>query len=190
MTDGKTLLVCAQGRGADKLKQLLNGTRDVAVAASAGEARLMMAAPGGYSLVIINAPLLDETGLELATGLTEESMSAVILLVKTELLSMVYEQATASGVLVVGKPIIPQVFQQTLQLAMATRNRLAMLNRENEKLHKKLEELRVVDRAKCLLIENMRITEAEAHRAIEKQAMDQRVPRLRVARELIARFEL
>lgn len=185
-----TLLICPQGRGADKLKPLLGAwAAGALVAGSAGEARRLLA-NGEAELVIINAPLPDETGLELAMELTAASASAVMLLVKAELMSMVFTPATEAGVLVVSKPIIPQVFQQTLQLAAATRNRLLLMSRENEQLHKRLEELRVIDRAKCLLIQHLRITEQEAHRAIEKQAMDERVPRLSVAKQLLARFEL
>ncbi|NLO86147.1 MAG: ANTAR domain-containing protein [Clostridiales bacterium] len=191
MSDGKTLLVCPQGRGADKLKQLLieGVSKDTLVASSAGQAR-QQAGQMNVSLVIINAPLGDETGLELAMELTQESMAAVVLIIKAELVSMIYDHATQAGVLVVSKPIIPQVFQQTLQIALATQKRMQLLNKENEKLHAKLEEMRVVARAKCLLIEHMHISEEEAHRAIEKQAMDLRLPRVRVAKELIARFEL
>ncbi len=191
MTGGKTLLICPQGRGADKLRLLLPDTAhvDADIAGSAAEARRMMAG-AGYALAVVNAPLTDETGLELATELTGSTLAAVILLVKAELMSMVYAPATEAGVLVVSKPVIPQVFQQTLQLAAATRSRLLVLSRENERLHQKLEEIRVIDRAKCLLIENMRISETEAHRAIEKQAMDRRVSRVLIAKELLKRFEL
>ena len=80
--------------------------------------------------------------------------------------------------------------QQSVQLAAATHNRLMTLNRENEQLHRKLDEIRLVDRAKCLLIEHERLTEAEAHRTIEKQAMDQRLPRARVAQLILDRYEL
>ena len=47
-----------------------------------------------------------------------------------------------------------------------------------------------MDRAKCLLIEHRHLSEAEAHRAIEKQAMDQRLPRARVAQLILDRYEL
>ena len=50
--------------------------------------------------------------------------------------------------------------------------------------------LRSSDRAKCLLIEHMRITEEEAHRVIEKEAMDSRMSRVRVARRVLDQFEL
>ena len=91
--------------------------------------------------------------------LTGVTLSAVVLLVRAELMSMVYTPATEAGVLLVGKPVIPQVLQQSVQLAAATHRRLMTLSRENEQLHRKLDEIRLVDRAKCLLIEHARLTE-------------------------------
>ena len=157
MAQERALVVSAQGL--DKLRRALASS-----AASGGEAR-RAAAQDTWPLVVINAPLPDETGLELAMELTGTTLSAVVLLVRAELMSMVYGPATEAGVLVVGKPVIPQVLQQSVQLAAATHNRLQTLSRENEKLHRKLDEIRLVDRAKCLLIERRHLSEAEAHRA-------------------------
>ncbi len=189
LTQEKALLVCAQGE--DKLRRLLRslGIAEASCAATAGEARRWLA-QDECGLVVINAPLPDETGLELAMELSESSLSAVILLVRAELMSMLYTPATEAGVLVVQKPIIPQAMQQSVQLAAAMHSRLRLLGRENEKLAKRLEELRLVDRAKCLLIERAHMSESEAHRTIEKQAMDARIPRAQVARSVIAQYEL
>lgn len=189
MAQERALLVSA--RGVDKLRQALAsaGFLTIASAASAGEAR-RAAAQDTWPLVVINAPLPDETGLELAMELTGVTLSAVVLLVRAELMSMVYTPATEAGVLLVGKPVIPQVLQQSVQLAAATHRRLMTLSRENEQLHRKLDEIRLVGRAKCLLIEHARLTEPEAHRAIEKQAMDQRLTRARVAQLILDRYEL
>lgn len=163
--------------------------KETVVASSAGHARRLLAQMN-FSLVIINAPLGDETGFEFAMETTQGSTTAVVLIVKTELLIMIYDPATQAGVLVVSKPITLQVFTQSLQIGLAMQKCMQMVSKENEKLHAKLDEMRVVARAKCLLIEHMHISEMEAHRAIEKQAMDMCQPRSRVARELIERFEL
>ena len=159
MAQERALVVSAQGL--DKLRKALAsvGFLNAASAASGGEAR-RAAAQDTWPLVVINAPLPDETGLELAMELTGTTLSAVVLLVRAELMSMVYGPATEAGVLVVGKPVIPQVLQQSVQLAAATHNRLQTLSRENEKLHRKLDEIRLVDRAKCLLIERRHLSEA------------------------------
>ena len=68
-------------------------------------------------------------------------------------------------------------------------NRLGALQRENRQLKDKIEEIRLTDRAKCLLIEFERLSETEAHRYIEKRAMDLRAPKITVAREIIRRYE-
>ena len=46
-------------------------------------------------------------------------------------------------------------------------------------------QLRLVSRAKCLLIENRGMTEAEAHHYIEKEAMNSRRTREQVAEEIL-----
>ena len=183
------MLVATQGQ--EKLKQWLCDMNlvDVSVVKGAAEAR-RIAAQDAYSLTMINAPLLDETGLELAIDLAKRSTAAVILLVKTELASMIADTATEAGVLIVTKPVNPQMFEQTIRVGIASRNRMLLFKSENERLQKKYEELKIVDRAKCLLIEHMRITEEEAHRVLEKEAMNMRISRVRVAKQILDRFEL
>jgi response regulator NasT len=48
-----------------------------------------------------------------------------------------------------------------------------------------MEEIRIVNRAKWLLINERKMAEPEAHRYIEKQAMDRCIPKGDVAREII-----
>lgn len=187
----RSLLVCPRGRGAEKLRPLMsdNGFRDAAMAASGGEAR-RIAAENAFDAVVINAPLDDESGLDLAVELAETSVAVVILLVRTELMSMVYSPAAEAGVLAVGKPLNPATFAQALQMGTTMQNRLRLLLSRYERLEKRLEELRTVDRAKLMLIQHDKLTEEEAHRIIEKRAMDARLSKTVVARELIRRFEL
>ena len=189
MADEKAMIVASQGQ--EKLKQWMGGLHsgETVSVHSAVEAR-RVSTTDAYDLVLINAPLADETGLELAMDLTQRTTAAVILLVKTELVPMIMDTAMEAGVLIVTKPVIPQLFEQTVRVGMACRNRMLIYKTESERLQKKYEELKIVDRAKCLLIEHMRITEEEAHRVLEKEAMNMRLPRVRVAKLVLERFEL
>lgn len=189
MADDKALLVAAQGQ--DRLRQWLAESQiaDVVTVKGAAEAR-RMAAGDQYALMMINAPLSDESGLELAIDLARRTTAAVILLVKNELAPMVSDPAAEAGVLILTKPVIPQLFEQTVRVGLACRNRMLVYKSESEKLQKRYEELKIIDRAKCLLIEHLRITEEEAHRVLEKEAMDSRMPRVRVAKQVLERFEL
>ncbi len=96
-------------------------------------------------------------------------------MVKNEMFDEICHRVGAYGVLTVAKPVSRQFFYQAVKLLEAVQAKWMKLEKENRKLEGKLEELRVVSRAKCLLVEYLHIGEREAHRYIEKQAMDLRV---------------
>ena len=52
-----------------------------------------------------------------------------------------------------------------------------------------MEEIRLVNRAKWLLIEELKMTEQEAHRYIEKQAMDRCVTKRVVAEQILSTYK-
>ena len=87
--------------------------------------------------------------------------------------------------LVLAKPFTGVQFRQAVQMAAACCRRLDYLRQENDKLRDKIAQIRLVDRAKCYLIEKKHYTETEAHRLIEKMAMDTRRPRGEIAQEIL-----
>lgn len=87
--------------------------------------------------------------------------------------------------LVLAKPFTGVQFRQAVQMAAACCRRLDYLRQENAKLRDKIAQIRLVDRAKCYLIEHKGMSEAEAHRMIEKTAMDTRRDRAEVAAEIL-----
>ncbi|NCB28802.1 MAG: ANTAR domain-containing protein, partial [Clostridia bacterium] len=75
--------------------------------------------------------------------------------------------------------------EAALRLLLAARRRLFGLQSENRKLQRKIEDIRIIDRAKCLLIELRGMTEPEAHAYIEKQAMARRMTRRDIAQDIL-----
>ena len=51
-----------------------------------------------------------------------------------------------------------------------------------------MQEIRIVNRAKWLLITELKMTETDAHRYIEKQAMDRCVSKKEIAEEIIKTY--
>ena len=84
------------------------------------------------------------------------------MIVKSELADDVSAKVEEFGILVVPKPVGRALFYQSLKLISATRRRILNLKQENVKLQKKIEEIRLVDRAKCVLIQHLHFTEAQA----------------------------
>lgn len=75
-------------------------------------------------------------------------------------------------------------------MQMALKNRLLNLKKENEKLRNKIEEIKIVDRAKLILMENENLNEEQAHKYIEKQAMNERVSRYLVAKDILIKYNI
>lgn len=143
----------------------------------------------GFDLVLINAPLTDESGEDLACHIAKNSGSEVILAVSGEH----YEEISAAvedyGVITVSKPLSRTLFWSALKMAKASHNRFQTLQRENNQLMKKIEDIRVVDRAKCVLIASLSMSENEAHRYIEKRAMNERTTKRRVAEQILKTYD-
>ena len=160
----------------------------VVVCQSGVEARRILGQQS-FSSIIINTPLSDESGLDLACEAAGQTAAGVILLVKAELADTVAVRVENEGVRVIGKHVVRTMFDQALRYACASGKRLVLLREENEKLRRKLAEQRTVDRAKCMLIQHAGLTEEQAHRHIEKQAMDTRQTKMAVAQSILAAYE-
>ena len=185
----RILIVSASEKSADALARILRryAWNDLEFASSAAEARRVMLR-GEYALIIINAPLKDEQGDSLSVDLIHNSHSSVILIAKNDIVDVLASKVEGYGVFVVPKPLQQRVFLSAVRLALAFSERIAELDKKMAKQEKKCEELRVISRAKCVLIEKEHMTETEAHRFIEKQAMDKRESRAQIAAGILKRY--
>ena len=152
--------------------------------ASGGEARRQLG-DKEFEVVVVNAPLPDEFGHELAMFAAEKTRAGIILLAKSGTAEQISGQLQGYGVLVLAKPFSGPQFRQAVQIAASCYRRLDLLRAENARLLDKISQLRLVDRAKCYLIEKKGYTETEAHRLIEKQAMDTRRSRGEIAQRIL-----
>lgn len=137
-----------------------------------------------YDLIFIHSPLPDETGTRFAIDLCTTS-SVPMLFVKNELYAETYDKVAEHGVMTIPRPISKSVFVQALDCMVAGRERLRRLEKKTVSIEEKMAEIRLVNRAKWLLINELKMTEPDAHRYIEKQAMDQCLPRRQIAETII-----
>ena len=142
-----------------------------------------------YDLLIINAPLPDEFGTNFALDICQSTQTGVLLLVRAEQYPDITARVCQSGVLTLQKPTSPALFSSTLQLLCATRARLRRMEQKAATLEEKMAEIRLVNRAKWLLIEQLKMTENEAHKFIERQAMDRCVTRKTIAENILATYK-
>ena len=143
----------------------------------------------GSDLVIINAPLPDEPGIRLAMDVCERSSAGVLLMVKAEHYPDIEAAAAPRGILTLSKPTGMQMVAQNLRILCATRERMRRMEAKQATVEERIEEIRLINRAKWLLIECLGMTEPEAHRYIEKQSMDQRISKREVAESVIKTYK-
>lgn len=174
----------------DYISEMLprTGYESVLRAGDAGEVRRMLL-DSPVDIVIINTPLSDDFGVELALDLAEGA-TGVMLLVKNELYDQICYKVEDSGVLTLGKPMSRQGFYSAVKLLTAMTARLSKMEKANRTLQEKMADIRVVNRAKWLLIEHHHMKEQDAHYFIEKQAMDTRLSRREVAENIIRTYDL
>lgn len=161
------------------------GFSDVCTAVSGDEAR-RCTVQDNFDLILINMPLTDEMGDRLAVQMSSSTSAGIILLCRSDAADEIGCRTSEHGVSIITKPIHKSAFHQAISSGMSVRNRLVCMKQENVRLQNKLREMRIVSRAKCLLIEKKSMTENEAHRYIEKLAMDTRRTREKTAEEIIS----
>ncbi len=157
-------------------------------AAGAAEARRCMG-ERSYDLILVNAPLADEPAEAFAAEAAENTASGVLLLVEGDAEEETEARMMPYGVMVLGKPVSKRLLSKALHLLEAATNRLKGIRQENVRLHKKIDDSRIINRAKAILIEYLNMTEPQAHKYLERQAMELRVPKIEVAKRLLSTYE-
>jgi response regulator NasT len=185
------LVISNSEKGTDFIIEVLSSAsiNDITTLKTCGEARMLLS-EREIDLVVINAPLSDETGEGLARQIVTESTTQAILIVKHEYFDDISAACAQDGVLTVAKPINMVVFTSALKLAGSVQSRLRLVFAENTKLKQKIEDVRIVNRAKLLLLSHLKMSERDAHRYIEKQAMDMRSTRRAVAEGILRTYEI
>lgn len=161
------------------------GFADVCQAHSGIEARRLIV-EREYALLIINAPLADEFGYDLAIYAAENTTMSVLILVRGDMSDAIENKVEDYGVVVMSKPVTGEGLFKTLKALYANHNRISSIVQSNRRLQDKLEELKLVDRAKCLLIAREGMSEEDAHKYIVSAAMDMRVSKKQIAEKIIS----
>ena len=184
------LIVTASERFTNSIMPLLPMTDywPVQTAASVAEARRWLA-DTEFDIVLINTPLPDDFGMHLAIDICTGSGAGVLLLVKNDHYNEIYSKVVRYGVITLSKPTNRQMVAQNLRILCATRERIRQMQAKQTTVEDKIKEIRLVNRAKWLLIECLNMTEAEAHRYIEKQAMDLRISKREAAENIIKTYK-
>ena len=130
----------------------------------------------------------DDFGTKLAIDVSTGKNTVCMQLVKAELFEDICAQVTQYGVFPLAKPTSAVVVKQGIVWMVSAREKLRRLDKKTVTIEERMEEIRLVNRAKWLLIEKKNLSEPDAHRYIEKQAMDTSKPKREIAVGIIREY--
>ena len=117
-----------------------------------------------------------------------DSLSTILLLTPPSLFEEISYRVEGYGIISITNPFDQFYFYNMIKAAIAVQYKVQVLSSQTTKLKVKMEEIKQINRAKMLLMQNMSMTEPESHRYIEKEAMDRGLKRTAIADEIIKRY--
>lgn len=187
----KAVIVSSNAEITQKTEALLanEGFGHIASAVGGNEARRLISGETEPDLVIINTPLPDEFGQELAEMIAENTGAGIILICAADIAEDIAYSVSDHGINVVSRPLNREEMVRTVRLVTFARSRMMGMKKETPEVLNRIDEMRIINRAKSALMKYLKFTEPQAHRYIAKQAMNNRQTRREVAEKIIAQYE-
>lgn len=179
----RALIVSSSEDSASEIMQLLRaaGFDQISFISSGSEARRLLRNTPEISFAVVDAPLSDEFGQELAVMIAEEFQINVMLVCGGD----ASEFSRENGIFVISRPVSRELFSETMELISVSGREI---KKESADILMKTEEIRLINRAKAVLMKYLNFTEPQAHRYIEKQAMNSRRSRRETALKILSDY--
>lgn len=183
------LIVSSSEKFNTALKEILpfSQYQPVSITSSISEARRLLAARE-FDFIMINSPLPDESGTRFAIDCCQSKTSVVLILSRSDIHDEVHDKVAEYGVFTLPKPTSRSIMMQALSWMGSARERFRTLGNRIGSIEEKMLEIRTINRAKWLLISELKMTESEAHHYIEKNAMDHCIPKKEAAENIIKMY--
>lgn len=136
---------------------------------------------------IVIADFADGEGTDFALDISD-SPSTVLLLAPSQLFDQISYRVEPYGILTLTRAFDQFYFYNMIKVAIAVQYKVQVLLSKATQLKERMEEIRIINRAKLLLMEKKNFTEAEAHRYLEKEAMNSGKKRSALAEEIIRTY--
>lgn len=181
------LIVSASEKFRQNAVSLLSESRCEPVLFASGiDSAKRMLADHPFDFVIISTPFPDDAGIQFALDVSDRKSTSELLILPPDLYENNAERAIEHGIFLLSKPVSKDTFLTAVDWLAAAREQLRKAEKKTISIEEKMAEIRAVNRAKWLLITERNMTESDAHRFIEKQAMDRCITRMSVAQEIIS----
>ena len=168
----------------DIVETLIDKGFDVVGEAGDGNRAIELAFELKPDLMVMDIKMPDLDGLSAAEKISELKIPIVLLTAFSQQ-ELVTRAAEVGAMAFLVKPFSPQDLLPAIEIALSRHSQLMALETEVSDLAERLETRKLIERAKGVLSEKMKLTEPEAFRWIQKASMDRRLSMADVARTVL-----
>ena len=135
-----------------------------------------------------DAPNLQQ--LRTCVSMEGDGGTIFLLLVRLSTYEAVWNFVQRVGICVMSWPTSPAMLLQMLRNLLLLKRNLQSMQEKTDRLQLQLQDLKRIQKAKSLLMRQLGMSEEDAHRWIEKAAMDRCVKKREIAETVIRMYEL
>jgi two-component system, response regulator PdtaR len=150
-----------------------------------GQTAVQLAEEHRPDLVVLDVKMPRLDGISAAQRIAEQRIAPVVILTAFSQRDLVDRAREAGAMAYVVKPFTKHDLLPAIEMAVSRFSELQQLEAEVADLTERLETRKAVDRAKAVLQRQLRLSEPEAFRWIQKTAMDLRLSMRQVADGII-----
>ncbi|WP_430866847.1 ANTAR domain-containing response regulator [Demequina aurantiaca] len=169
----------------DIVETLIEGGYDVVGEAANGEEAVALAKEHKPDVIVmdIKMPVMD--GITAAEHIAQDRLAPVVLLTAFSQKELVERARDAGAMAYVVKPFTPGDLLPAVEIAASRFVEIRALENEIADINDRMETRKLVERAKGLLMETMKLNEPESFRWIQKTSMDRRLTMKEVAEAVV-----
>lgn len=160
---------------------------EVVAEAGTGEQAIASARAARPDVVLLDVHMPGRSGIEAAEAIAREmDEAAVVLLTGDSTLSLSDRDADAtSAIAFLAKPASPRVIDSTVRLAARRARDLVKARRDASEARRDLENRKIIERAKGILMRRTGASEQESYRILQRTSQDRGEPMVDIARAVI-----
>jgi len=166
-------------------KMLLASGYQMAGEADEGMAVLRQARITKPDVAVISEDIKGLSAFQVAAVLTEDRLCPAVIVARSSSPEFIRAAKESKAAGIIPRPVQHAFLVAALEFAYENYCLLNAREREIEELRERLESRRLIERAKGILMQNLKISEEEAYRYLQKCSMNQRISMKQMAEAVI-----
>jgi response regulator NasT len=173
----------------DLVEMLTEAGYEVVGQAGDGEAAISITEKEKPDLVVMDVKMPKLDGISAAERIANQRIAPVVILTAFSQRDLVERARDAGAMAYLTKPFTIEDLMPAIELAVSRFQEIKQLDAEVSDLQEQLKARKLIEKAKGILMKNLKISEPEAFKWMQKTAMDKRRSMTDVAQLVMDEFE-